>query len=165
LNPQISTDTETLGLWGAIHKRLWDLSQDATQLDTAIFAYEKGFYLKNDYYNGINLAYLLNLRASLAVDRVEAIADFVLAQRTRRRIVTICVSLLGQKNLPSETYWILATLAEAWFGLGDQARADLYLKQAKALIPPPADWMKESTTQQLARLEKLLANSPLTKIV
>jgi tetratricopeptide (TPR) repeat protein len=165
LNPEISTDTETLGLWGAIHKRMWDLSQDRTQLDTAIFAYEKGFYLKNDSYNGVNLAYLLNLRASLAVDRVEAIADFVLAQRTRRRIVTICESLLEKKNLPGETYWTLATLAEAWFGLGDQAKADSYLNQAEALIPPPAGWMTESTTQQLKRLEKLLANSPLTKIV
>jgi hypothetical protein len=28
LNPEISTDTETLGLWGAIHKRMWDMSQD-----------------------------------------------------------------------------------------------------------------------------------------
>jgi tetratricopeptide (TPR) repeat protein len=131
LNPEISTDTETLGLWGAIHKRMWDMSQDTKRLDAAIFAYEKGFYLKNDYYNGVNLAYLLNLRASLAKDRFEAIADSVLAQRTRRRIITICESLLDQKNLPGEMYWILATLAEACFGLGDQARADLYLNQAK----------------------------------
>jgi hypothetical protein len=62
-------------------------------------------------------------------------------------------------------YWILATLAEACFGLGDQARADLYLNHAKSLIPPPADWMKESSTQQLDQLRRLLANSPLAKIV
>jgi len=29
LKTGISTDTETLGLWGAIHKRMWDLNQDA----------------------------------------------------------------------------------------------------------------------------------------
>ena len=25
LNPETSNDTETLGLWGAVHKRLWDV--------------------------------------------------------------------------------------------------------------------------------------------
>ena len=24
LDPQVSNDTETLGLWGSVHKRLWD---------------------------------------------------------------------------------------------------------------------------------------------
>lgn len=161
LKPDISTDTETLGLWGAIHKRMWDLSQDAKLLDAAIFAYEKGFHLKNDYYNGINLAYLLNLRASLATDKSEAITDFVLAQRTRRRVIAICESILAGKALPGEMYWILATLAEGWFGLGNRAKAQQYLDQAAALNPPPAAWMKESAAQQLARLETYLANSPL----
>lgn len=161
LKPEISTDTETLGLWGGIHKRMWDLSQDAKLLDAAIFGYEKGFNLRNDYYNGINLAYLLNLRASLATDKSEAITDFVLAQRTRRRVIAICESILTGKALPGEMYWILATLAEGWFGLGDKAKAQSYLDQAAALNPAPAAWMKDSTAQQLARLETYLANSPL----
>lgn len=161
LKPEISTDTETLGLWGAIHKRMWDLNPEAELLDAAIHAYEKGFYLKNDYYNGINLAYLLNLRASQATDRAEAITDFVLAQRTRRKVIAICENLLTAKRLPGETYWILASLAEAWFGLGEKAKAQGYLEEAGALDPAPADWMKESTSQQLDRLEALLKNSPL----
>jgi len=33
-------------------------------LTAAIWAHEKGFYLKNDYYNGINLAFLLDCRAA-----------------------------------------------------------------------------------------------------
>jgi MAP3K TRAFs-binding domain len=165
LNPAISTDTETLGLWAAIHKRMWEQTQDPTQLDSAIFAHEKGFYLKNDYYNGVNLAYLLNLRASLDVDKTEAVADFVLAQRTRRRLVGICENLLANKPLPSEMYWIMVTLAEAWIGLGDDVKGRAHLDQALALIPSPADWMKESTTLQLARLRTLLANSPLDQIV
>ena len=56
LDPSTSADPETLGLWGAIHKRLYELTAVPADLDTSIFAYEKGFYLKNDYYNGINLA-------------------------------------------------------------------------------------------------------------
>jgi len=135
----------------------------AKLLDAAVFAYEKGFYLKNDYYNGINLAYLLNLRASLAADKSDAITDFVLAQRTRRRVIAICEGILAGKALPGEMYWILATLAEGWFGLGDKAKAQSYLDQAAALNPAPADWMKDSSAQQLARLETYLANSPLNK--
>ena len=40
---------------------LWDVSQDHAALDIAIRAYERGFYLRNDYYDGINFAYLLNV--------------------------------------------------------------------------------------------------------
>src|SRR5262249_19765620 len=58
LSPKSTTDPETLGLWGAIHKRLYDLAREPAEkrkaLDEAVWAYEKGFYLKNDYYTGIN---------------------------------------------------------------------------------------------------------------
>src|SRR4030095_9790527 len=63
LDPTTSNDTETLGLWGAVHKRLWDKTKDEVALDKAIRSYERGFYLRNDYYNGINFAFLLNIRA------------------------------------------------------------------------------------------------------
>jgi hypothetical protein len=81
LNPSESTDTETLGLLQAVNKRLWHLTDDRSCLDSAIWASEKGFYLKNDYYNGINLAYLYNVRSSVSGGS-DAIADFVLAERT-----------------------------------------------------------------------------------
>ena len=89
LNPEISNDPETLGLWGAVHKRLWDLTNERVHLDEAIAAYERGFYLKQDYYNGINLAFLLNVRAALdekSGDRAEAITDFITARRVRRQV-------------------------------------------------------------------------------
>jgi hypothetical protein len=90
-----STDTETLGLFEAVHKTLWSLTGDRSHLGKAIWSSEKGFYLKNDYYNGINLAYLYNVRASIC-EGPDAITDFVLAQRTRRRVVNICQALLEQ---------------------------------------------------------------------
>jgi hypothetical protein len=34
--------------------------------------YEKGYSIKNDYYNGINLAYLLNVRACETGDGEDA---------------------------------------------------------------------------------------------
>ena len=35
LEPDTTNDTETLGLWGAVHKRLWQLTRDRTSLDGA----------------------------------------------------------------------------------------------------------------------------------
>ncbi len=65
LAPEVSSDAETVGLWGAIHKRLWDVNGDRADLDRAIAAYERGFYLRRDYYNGINFAFLLDQRSLL----------------------------------------------------------------------------------------------------
>lgn len=156
LLPSISTDTETLGLWGAIHKRMWDLTKNLDDLNTAIFAYEKGFYLKDDYYNGINLAFLYNLRSSLSAGD-EATADAVIAQRIRRKVLEICKPLLASDTqLTAETrYWILATVAEAYTGLRNDGKAQESLRQAEALSQPK--WMMDSTNEQLTRLKQLLA--------
>ncbi len=164
LNPEISTDTETLGLWGAVHKRLWELTGNRPYLDIAIFSYEKGFYLKNDYYNGVNLAYLLNQRSILS-DPPDSIADFVCAQRARRRVLTICESLLQcGRDLPvHEEYWIRATMAEAWLGIGDAAKSKECLDAAFALQPSPSQWMRDSATEQLQKLQGLMDASPLSK--
>src|SRR5262249_38249913 len=81
LDPEASSDPETLGLWGAVHKRLWHTQplpweERLAALSTAIWAHEKAFYLKNDYYNGINLAFLLNARANVS-NGDDAVADRV----------------------------------------------------------------------------------------
>ncbi|HZM10915.1 MAG TPA: TRAFs-binding domain-containing protein [Candidatus Limnocylindrales bacterium] len=164
LNPEVSTDTETLGLWGAVHKRLWEITADRSYLDISIFSYEKGFYLKNDYYNGINLAYLYNERAAIS-EAPESVADFVCAERARKRVLTICDSLLQSgRTLPGQDeYWIRATMAEAWLGLGDVNKSKESLDAAFALQPSPSQWMRDSTQEQLQKLEKLLASSPLKK--
>jgi len=43
--PKISNDPETLGLSGAINKRLFELTDDLAYLDRAIGFYERGFYV------------------------------------------------------------------------------------------------------------------------
>jgi hypothetical protein len=171
LNARDSTDTETLGLVQAVQKRLWNLTQNREHLDKAIWSSEKGFYLKNDYYNGINLAFLYDVRASQS-DGVEAVADSVLAQRTRRRVVTVCEELLGEgqtaapaRRLDRDTaYWLLATLAEAWVGLGDEAKSQVYLLKAEALQPAPAGWMLNTTRDQLEKLRQLLVPRPVQAV-
>ncbi len=163
LHPNESTDPETLGLLQAVHKRLWNLTGERSSLETAIWASEKAFYLKNDYYSGINLAHLYNVRASISGGN-DAVTDSVLAERTRRRVVSICEGLLDsvERQLDHDAkYWVLATLAEAETGLGNEDMSRKYLNQAIALVPAPAKWMIESTQEQLSKLRGLLANSPL----
>jgi hypothetical protein len=160
LNPATSNDTETLGLWGAVHKRLWESTRDAAYLDEAVRSHERGFYLRNDYYNGINLAYLLNIRCANTNTPAEAIADFVQAQRIRREVLEVCRNFLNtEKPTLDVQYWVKATQAEACFGMGDEVQGQQVLAEAMSL--PVAQWMKDSTQEQLNKLRPLLADSPL----
>ncbi|HEX8248224.1 MAG TPA: TRAFs-binding domain-containing protein [Pyrinomonadaceae bacterium] len=180
LEPETSNDTETLGLWGAIHKRLWNLTKEAAYLDKSVRAYERGFYLRNDYYNGINFAYLLNERAAGSSTQeegaAEAIADFIQARRVSKEVLSICENWLKDNPAPDaqkadaqtimryreSRYWVLATMAEAWLGLGDEAKSNRVVEDADA--DAPAEWMKDSAREQIEKLKSLLLNSPLVNI-
>lgn len=165
LQPHTSTDPETLGLWGAVHKRLFEETRDAAAVDEAIWAHEKGFYVRNDYYNGINLAFVLNMRASVAKEPREAGADVVLAERIRRQVLAICQKLL-EKDIKDdqgkvdrhETFWVKATMVEALLGLGETEKA-MSLKD-EAIQQAPEDWMAGTMNDQLAKLTALLATTP-----
>ena len=166
LQAETTNDPETLGLFGAVHKRLWELGRDRKNLDTAIAAYERGFYLRQDYYHGINLAFLANVRAvehQAAGHIAEAIADFVLARRFRRDVIPICEQALAAgPRTPDDTYWILAVLWEAAYGLEDPVAVAKWQPEAEKAAT--ARWMLESTRLQIEKLEKLLAASPLKQL-
>ena len=164
LDPEGSSDPETLGLWGAIHKRLYEMKDMPRQdrldaLTAAIFAHEKGFYLRNDYYNGINFAFLLDCRgAELGGD--DAIADRVQARRVRERVAGICTRLLAEgikgeneKKRREQEYWVRATLVEALLGLGNTAKSEAEFAIAKNT--GPKQWMINTTQEQLTKLRAL----------
>jgi hypothetical protein len=129
-----TTDPETLALWSAIHKRRAEMpgraaDQQIADVEEAVRAAERGFVIKLDYYNGTNLAYLFNLRASLSSGD-DRIADNVFADRVRRSVVNITderlAKLRAQRVHPDETrplaeerYWVEATHAECLIALGD----------------------------------------------
>jgi tetratricopeptide (TPR) repeat protein len=186
LNPAISNDTETLGLWGAVHKRLWDKVKDAAALDKAIRSYERGFSLRNDYYNGINFAFLLNVRADLSAANAKtsvgpaessrllaaAIADFVQAERVREEVLTICQQWIKSTPIPGEKasqeaqkqyltnkFWVTAAKAEAYLGTGKMTEAMATYQEVDSSAS--ASWMIKSATEQRRKLEALLADSPL----
>lgn len=153
--PRKSLDPETLGLWAAVNKRLYELDHGKDALDEAITASEKGWVLRNDYYNGINLAFLLDTRAAAATGEL-TVEDHARAQGVRRRVVEVCTSLLeGGEVEGDDRYWVLATLEEATTALGDTAAAQRW--QEEAARAAEAEWMLESTAEQLGKLEALLA--------
>ncbi len=152
LAPATSSDAETVGLWGAVHKRLWELNHDQADLDQAIRAYQRGYYFKNDPYNGINFAFLLDVRASVT-DGDEALADRVQANRYRREVFDACGRLLsGPPKTAAEKFWLLATRAEAAVGLG---RDDAGRLVAEAVAAAPEPWMASTLEEQIGKLKAL----------
>ncbi len=169
LDPEHTTDPETLGLWSAVHKRRSELPgattmQSHADIDIAIYSSERGFLIRQDYYTGINLAYLLDFRASLSGGD-DRIADRVLANRIRRRVVEIARNQIAtfQEKLASsdgtqsdrvkdELYWLHASLAEALAGLADPAGPKT-LEEAKSMAR--AAWMIEATVRQIERMKQL----------
>ena len=154
LSPGTACDAETVGLWGAIHKRLWDATKDPADLSTAVRAYARGYFIKNDYYNAINFAFLLDVRAS-TLQGDEAVADRVQARRIRREVLTLCdASIAGGKLTGDDVHWVRATKVEACVGLGDAAGAEAESKEMLSRNPPP--WIVKSMNDQLAKLKALL---------
>lgn len=157
LEPDTTNDPETLGLWGAVHKNLWDLTQNREHLSTAIRSYGRGFWLKNDHYNGINFAFLLNVRATMS-EPAEAIADWMQAEEIRREVIKIASAELDHPVTEDDEYWLRATLWEAHVGLGDKDGARKWEQEARQRAT--AEWMTDSTEGQLAKYEALLADPP-----
>jgi hypothetical protein len=165
LDPLSTTDPETLGLWSAIHKRRADLpnrkqEEKLADLNTGIFAAERGFLIRQDYYTGGNLAFLLDVRAAMTSGD-EQTADRVLARRYRRRLVQITEAQLERipaqsaeqsVTLNEERYWVGAAHAEALIGLGD-LKGQSSLNEAFKLAP--FDWMKDTTLNQIKKLKQL----------
>jgi MAP3K TRAFs-binding domain len=153
LAPPTSSDAETVGLWGAVHKRLWEEVKEKADLDQAIRAYERGYFFKNDHYNGINFAFLLDVRASLAKGD-EAVADRVRARRIREEILELCEQSLESGALQGDdAFWVLATKVEALVGLRD---ADADAQLAAAVLKAPAPWMADTMIKQIEKLKRLL---------
>lgn len=185
LDPRTSNDPETVALAGAIEKRLFERRQGDAHLDRAIRHYSRGFHLRNDWYNGINLAYLHNLRADTELDATEQerVADLVTANRIRREVLDLCESELqtirreieradDRVTVPEDNgdrtaqtlrnreqeFWCLVTMAEAHFGLGDDQDYASLRDDAQTLQEtyfPEADWMMETFEDQLAKLADL----------
>jgi ADP-ribose pyrophosphatase YjhB (NUDIX family) len=156
LKPEITNDPETLGLSGAIYKRLFEETKLDVYLDKAKSFYERGFIVSKDYYNGINLAYLLLLTASLAKKEEDKIADVINARRVRKRTQDICLKFTEQENFLEmpDRVWILLTLAEIAFVDGNQTESDNHVNSAIAEGATPFEI--DSFEEQKNKLKSIL---------
>jgi len=140
LRPDHSNDPETLGITGAIRKRLWLETGDSAQLDAAIRYYGRGFELTRDYYNGENLAVCYDFRASLQQDKTEAQYDSLSAKKVRIAIIRILEDLILTTSFEerSDKLWIYATMANSLFALDRAKEARTY--EMKFMDMAPAKW-------------------------
>ena len=154
LKPDTSSDAETVGIWGAIHKRLWTLVKERPDLDRAIRSYGRGYFIKDDYYNAINFAFLLNVRASIT-EGDEAIADRVVARRIRGEVLSLVDAALQAEGLSGDDrFWMNASKVEALRGLGKNDEADVLREQMTAGLDKD-DWRIKSMSDQLQALAAL----------
>ena len=154
LKPDTSSDAETVGIWGAIHKRLWTLVKERPDLDKAIRSYGRGYFIKDDYYNAINFAFLLNVRASIT-EGDEAIADRVVARRIRGEVLSLVDAALRAEGLSGDDrFWMNASKVEALRGLGKNDEADVLREQMTAGLDKD-DWRIKSMSDQLQALAAL----------
>lgn len=156
LKPLTTTDIETLGLSGAIYKRLYEIENNYETLKKSIWFYEKGFYIANDYYNGINLAYLFNINALLEKDKIASISSYGNAVRIRQKVKEICEMHLHSKSWETrdDKEWIFLTLAEIAFASGNFGEEEMYINQIKKL--GNIDFAVDSYYSQREKLKKLI---------
>ncbi len=128
LNPSTSNDPETLGIAGAIHKRLWKITSDRAELDMAIAYYGRGFEIRKDFYNGENYALCLNYRSALEQDQTEKSYFEISARKAREQIINILSNIVihPQFTERSDRKWVAATFANTLFALGREAEAVAY---------------------------------------
>jgi len=148
-------DPETLGLMGAIYKRKWQYDHQFKNLVLSRYYYNKGFLqwqeclnqgtsstkTNDDGYTAINCAYTNEL---MAVDKLEEHAAITgLAESVDPRLLeaeSIRKFILEQfiKDVAAETpelkkdkspNWVLAIVAEAYFGLRKYDRALIFIKR------------------------------------
>lgn len=144
LAPSESTDPETLGIAGAIHKNLFRETGNAAELDLAIEFYGRGFTIRRDYYNGENLALCLDERAAIQLDPGEATFNRIAARKVRIAVLNILSNLIKDPKFSerSDRMWVFATLANCCFALGHSSLAEQHEKAF--LAEAPNDWQAQT---------------------
>lgn len=161
LKPDISNDPETLGLSGAINKRLYEEYNDVKYLHKSLRFYERGYNLRQDYYNGINYAFMCTL-SSLTRDNVfEAKADFGNGMIARKEVLKICGNLINENSFKErdlqEKAWVYLTLAEIYFASGELDLENEQIEKASEFANE-GQFEFDSYYKQRSKLEKAIVD-------
>jgi predicted acylesterase/phospholipase RssA len=175
LNLTTCDDPETLGLGGAIHKRLWDVTRDRAQLELALAYYRRGYEVMISSpthelfdagaFTGVNVTHvseLLALETPVAVDPRAREMRLAEAEDVRLRLVRDLPEFSTRQGTGKPTWWITATLLDVYFALACHdatyvGRLDEQARLAAEIEASP--WEHQSAGSQLlrsARLQKRL---------
>jgi len=137
-----TNDPETLGIAGAINKRLWLLTNDIEFLNRAIAYYGKGFNLNSDYYTGNNYALCLELKSEQVIDNEEKISYKFNAKETRKQIIKIIELLKVDDEFEkrSDIRWIYSTLALCYLSQNNEELYSKYEHKFEALKQGDWEW-------------------------
>ncbi len=162
LKPKQTIDIEVLGLSGAINKRLFQLEKKPEYLDESIWFYENGFRLKQDYYNGINEAFMTYKKAEMQKadgndEWEDTKAD---AESIGRKVLKVALALEAEPDFEKkqDAVWILYTIAEAYNYKNDSAKMAEYEDKAKAVATATHDTFATSSyEEQKAKIAVIMA--------
>lgn len=137
-----TNDPETLGLVGAIYKRIYETNDDIETLKLAISAYNRGYVVSNSYYTGENYATCLDLLSEKSTDESEINYCKYEAKQTRKKIISFLDKQFLVDDDEQDRKWMYATMANCYFHLGDNQHGDEF--EAKFLTSTPDEWERES---------------------
>jgi hypothetical protein len=163
LAPKDTTDAEVLGLSGAINKRIFEINGDLKYLEESIWYYDRGFSLVQDYYNGINAAFMLYNKASVLKTKgddewEDAKTD---ADSMRNKVLKASLALESSDTFKErgDAVWVLYTIAEAYNYKGDAEKQAAYEAKAKQVATDTGNAFAASSYEdQKAKIEILKKN-------
>ena len=151
LNPFSSLDLETLGITGAIYKRLYKVNRNFAYLDEAITYYKKGYSIKADYYNGENYSNCLLLKTEQPDLADEAVTYL---KYESKMVCNIIIKMLCENIKTGEiNYWMYGTLANAYYKVGDLGN---YEKYEKIFLSKTKEWEQKTYFETLDDLKRIL---------
>lgn len=121
------TDTETLGILGAINKRLYEITSDRSFLTSAIDSYKRAWNQYKDYYTGENYATCMFMKSKIETSEELKTHSSVEAKLTYTEIIDIILKSLEDKEV-EELFWKYASLSNAYLALDDHTNAEKYEK-------------------------------------
>lgn len=165
LDGQKIPDEETLGQGGAVFKRRWELTGQVEYLYQSLNYYRKSWKEHRDGYGGINAAFILDKIADWFSTRDENQAQ---VNRTEAQQIRLAITQKfpgsdapSAELLRNTSKWDVATLAEAFFGLGgDSAEGLKCFDCARKWFAASAEklggeWERKTCFQQVATLGRL----------
>ena len=149
LNPVKSLNIETLGITGAIYKRLFRVNNNYDYLDQAIKYYKKGFVIQNDYYNGENYANCLLLKTRKNIVSEDERRNLIYNSTViYKEVIEIINSNIDDNDI---NIWTYATLSTSYMVIGD---VNKHLKYMNLFIENcTVEWQKTTFLDTLDELK------------